>query len=206
MDSHQPVRTVARDVDGAANLDRNPYHVYLARLSPGSRPTMAESLERIARIASSGRYPGDRFPWHQLRYQHVQAIRTALVETVSERTGKPLSPASVNKSLSALRGVLKEAWRLGLLSAEDLARATDVETVRGSVPLCSTWAPRTPSEIHARFQVLARFGVGFDSRRLHQNQPKINRLQGRFWVGATWGCSQPSLGAPLALIRVTIGR
>ena len=43
----------------------------------------------------------------------------ALVETVSERTGKPLSPASVNKALAALRGVLREAWRLGLMSAVD---------------------------------------------------------------------------------------
>jgi len=115
--------------------DRNPYHVYLARLAPGSRPTMAEALERIARIASGGRLGAEGFPWHGLRYQHVQAVRTALTDTVSGRTGKPLSPASVNKALAALRGVLREAWRLGLMSAEDLARAADVEPVRGSRPL-----------------------------------------------------------------------
>ncbi len=115
--------------------DRNPYHVYLARLSSGSRPTMAEALERIARIASGGQVSADHFPWHGLRYQHVQAIRAALVETISERTGKPLSPATVNKALSAIRGVLKEAWRLRIMGAEDLARATDIEAVRGSVPL-----------------------------------------------------------------------
>ena len=34
--------------------EQNPYHVYLARLGNGSRPTMAEALERIARIASGG--------------------------------------------------------------------------------------------------------------------------------------------------------
>jgi integrase len=115
--------------------DQNPYHVYLARLSLGSRPTMAEALERIARIASGGQVSADCFPWHGLRYQHVQVIRTALVETISERTGKPLSPATVNKALCAIRGVLKEAWRLRIIGAEDLARATDIEAVRGSVPL-----------------------------------------------------------------------
>ena len=115
--------------------DRNPYFVYLGRLASGSRPTMAEALDRVARIASGSRLSGDRFPWHALRYQHIQVIRTALVETISERTGKPLSPATVNKALCAIRGVLKEAWRLGIMGAEDLARATDIEVVRGSVPL-----------------------------------------------------------------------
>src|SRR5690606_30212983 len=98
-------------------------------------PTMAEALHTIAGMASGGAIPGDASPWHQLRYQHAQAIRTRLAETVSARTGKPLSPASVNKHLAALRGVLREAWRLGLMSAEELTRATDLEPVRGSTPL-----------------------------------------------------------------------
>jgi integrase len=124
-------------LNGATLLapDRNPFYVYLARLSAGSRPTMAEVLGTIARIASGGRLAPDTFPWHSLRYPHVQAVRTALTETISTRTGKPLSPATLDKTLSALRGVLKEAWRLGLMSAEDLVRAADVELVRGSRPL-----------------------------------------------------------------------
>jgi integrase len=115
--------------------ERNPLRVYLARLGAGSRPTMAEALERIARIASGGTLEAEAFPWHLLRYQHVTAVRTALMGSVSERTGKPLGPATVNKALSALRGVLREAWRLGLMSAEDLARATDFAPVRGSTVL-----------------------------------------------------------------------
>ena len=70
----------------------NPYSVFLARLAPGSRPTMADALASIARIASGGRAGPEALPWHHLRYQHTQAIRQRLVETVSERTGKPLSP------------------------------------------------------------------------------------------------------------------
>ncbi len=118
-----------------APTDRSPLHVYLARLATGSRPAMGEALEAIARLASGGQIGGERFPWHTLRYAHVQAIRTRLTETISERTGKPLSPATINKSLCALRGVLREAWRLGLMSAEEFARANDVEAVRGSTPL-----------------------------------------------------------------------
>jgi integrase len=96
---------------------------------------MADALERIARIASGGTLKAAAFPWHLLRYQHVTAVRTALMESISERTGKPLGPATVNKALSALRGVLREAWRLGLMSAEDLARANDFAPVRGSTVL-----------------------------------------------------------------------
>src|SRR5215471_8283016 len=74
----------------------NPYLVFQAWLAPGSRPAMADALASIARITSGGRVGPEALPWHQLRYQHTQAIRQRLVDTVSERTGKPLSPATVN--------------------------------------------------------------------------------------------------------------
>lgn len=43
--------------------ERNPFQVYLARLGHGSRPTMADALERIARIASGGTLEAAAFPW-----------------------------------------------------------------------------------------------------------------------------------------------
>jgi len=102
-----------------------PALVYLARLAPGSRRTMRTALETIARVASSGQVGHVDFPWEGLRYQHTQAVRAVLAER--------LSPASVNKHLAAMRGVLKEAWRLGLIDAESYRRAADLERVRASV-------------------------------------------------------------------------
>jgi len=61
--------------------------------------------------------------------------RSALRHLISSRTGRPLTPASTNKTLGALRGVLREAWRLGQMSAEDDHRATDLERVSGSTVL-----------------------------------------------------------------------
>jgi len=107
----------------ALPADRNPAAVYLARLGPGSRRTMARALATIAELAVTGATV-DVLPWWELRYQHVAAIRATLTER--------LAPATVNKHLPALRGVLREAWRLGLMPAEDYQRTVDVEGVRGS--------------------------------------------------------------------------
>ena len=65
------------------------------------------------------------FPWAQMGFQHVQKVRAALAERYA-------APASANKILSALRGVLYAAFRLGQMSAEEYQRASDVEAVKGS--------------------------------------------------------------------------
>ncbi len=104
--------------------DRHPALVYLARLAPGSRRTMRHALDTVARLVTGGACNALSLDWAQLRYAHCQAIRTRLAETYS--------PATANKTLAALRGVLREAWRLGLMSAEAHARAVDLEPVHGS--------------------------------------------------------------------------
>ncbi len=103
--------------------DRHPVKVYLARLAPGSRRSQKAALEAMATLLTSGRLKADHLPWYHLGYQHTQALRTALADRYS--------PATANRHLAALRGVLREAWRLGLMSAEDLQRAIDLPAVRG---------------------------------------------------------------------------
>jgi site-specific recombinase XerD len=104
--------------------DPRPAAVYLSQLAPSGRRTMRTALKTIASIASSGALDADVFPWHLLRYEHTHVIRAALAEEYA--------PATANKHLAALRGALKAAWRLGLMSAEDYQRACDLEPVRGT--------------------------------------------------------------------------
>ena len=111
----------------APAADRHPAAVYLARLTAGSRPTMHRALDTIASIISGGRDDAATLEWAALRYQHTQAVRAVPAERYA--------PANANKHLSALRGVLKECWRLGLMAAEEHQRAADLETVRGSTLL-----------------------------------------------------------------------
>src|SRR5579864_8454637 len=102
-----------------ADAARNPVAVYLARLAPGSRRAQKSALETMARLLTTNRLGADELPWHRLGYQHTQALRAALADRYS--------PATANRHLAALR----EAWRLGLMSAEDLQRAIDLPAVRG---------------------------------------------------------------------------
>ena len=102
-------------------LDQHPAAVYLGRLSQGSRPTMRDALDIIARLV--GATDALSLDWARLRFQHTAAIRSALAAKYA--------PATANKMLSALRGVLREAWRLGQMDAEAYQRAADIEGVKG---------------------------------------------------------------------------
>lgn len=106
--------------------DVNPALVYLSSLSEGSRRTMHKALNDIASLLTGDACEASTMPWGAIRYQHTQAIRTDL----SER----YSAATANKMLSALRGVLKNAWRLGYMNAEEYQRAIDIQAVKGEKP------------------------------------------------------------------------
>lgn len=130
---------------GALPADRNPALVYLASLAAGSRPTMRQALDVIARTLTGGAVDAPGLSWSALRYQHTQAIRTALAERYA--------PATANRMLSALRSVLREAWRLGLMPAEDFHRAADLKPVTGST--LPAGRGLSPGEIRALFLACA---------------------------------------------------
>lgn len=129
-------------------VDRHPAAVYLAGLAPGSRRTMRQALDVIARTLTDGRADAETLAWSALRYQHTQAVRAALAERYR--------PATASKMLAALRGVLREGWRLGYVTADDYHRAADLPPVRG------TTLPRgralTAGELRALFQAVAEDG------------------------------------------------
>lgn len=129
QDGSGATRAISLDTIGQMAPDQHPAVVYLNGLSAGSRRTAREALNVIARIIVPGipvvergqRGKTDRayleIPWAALRFQHVAAIRTRLVEHYA--------PATVNRMLAALRNVLGAARRLGLMSADDCAAAGD---------------------------------------------------------------------------------
>jgi site-specific recombinase XerD len=123
----------------------NPAVVYLESLSKGSYWAVRHSLETIAEILAGEDTDPWTFPWERLTYAHTARVRRELVQKYS--------PASVNKMLSALRGTLKNAWRLGLMDADTYSRAVAIENVKSRVE------PRgravEPEELAALFKVCA---------------------------------------------------
>lgn len=103
----------------------NAAQVYIASLpSPHSRRSQAQALGVIAGLLT-GANRADPFAlrWETLRFEHTNAIRSALIGRYS--------PATTNRFLTALRQTLRQAWRLGQMSAEEFERAADLKTVTG---------------------------------------------------------------------------
>lgn len=123
----------------------HPVTVFLARLAPESRRTMLGALATIGRMVGGDDTDVRRFPWHALRRAHVQAVRSKLAESYA--------PSTANKMLSALRGVLTEAWRGGLMPGDDFHRAADIDAVKGSAP--PTGRELGDGEVRALFEACA---------------------------------------------------
>lgn len=84
------------------------------------------ALDRIAALMSGNTATAMEMPWHLLDADHTGAIRTDL--------HSQYAPTTTNRMLAALRGVLKEAWRLGLMDVETYHRATALQNVPWSTP------------------------------------------------------------------------
>jgi integrase len=125
--------------------DRHPVLTFLARLEPTGRRTQRAALEAIAQALSGGELGELELPWHLLRYPHTAALRSWLQQRYQ--------PGTARTYLSALRGVLKECWRLQLMTTDDYQRARDLEPIRGET------LPRGRSlaggEVRAMFGALA---------------------------------------------------
>lgn len=109
--------------------EEHPVSAYLTGLSSGSlrgqltalRAAIAAVTQRQTSEVDMAEVP--MWAWHTLTPAHMAALRSALQEQYS--------PAYANKILSAVRGVLKSSWRLGLMTHEDYARSADVKSVKG---------------------------------------------------------------------------
>lgn len=125
LDSSLDSDLVLSESDGL--LEDHPALTYLAKLNVRSQRTMLTALNAIARLVSHNTQDARSFAWHQIRYTHAIVIRNLLIQQVDD---KLITPATANNWLAALRGVLKECWRLNLITADEYQRAIDWKGIK----------------------------------------------------------------------------
>jgi integrase len=115
---------------------------------------MKQTLDAIASLLTSGSCDHLSLDWSKLRYHHTSSVRSVLIQRYA--------PATANKMLSALKRVLKEAYRLDLLGADDYTKAVDLPRISESRKLKGRALKR--SEISALMQSCTNSGAPIDVR------------------------------------------
>jgi integrase len=90
------------------------------------RSTTRPRPARIETDGAEGRCDLHDLPWHLLRLEHTAALRTRLCAT--------LAPATANKHMAALRGVLKSCRQQGRLTDDEYRHLVDLPPIRGESP------------------------------------------------------------------------
>jgi site-specific recombinase XerD len=101
----------------------NPVSLYLDSLAPSGRRSIKSSLtSSTAVLGFDG--PLEAMPWNLVEYQHLAQMRTKLGQQ-----GKAVN--TINLALSALRGVMRCCFNLGLIKADQLLLINHVKPARG---------------------------------------------------------------------------
>lgn len=127
---------------------QHPAIVYVASLpSDKTRRVMRSDLNTIAALLTGGAHDAESLGagWLAIDRPTADAIRAQLIARYK--------PGTVNRMLSALRGVIRKAWDLGYISAEQKERVSAVETVRAET--LPAGRDLTAGEIAALFEVCA---------------------------------------------------
>lgn len=103
--------------------DPRPLAVYLAMQADSGRRSQASALARIAAMMGQSIFAMN---WAEMRYEHLTALKARMQE-------EGLRPATINRHLSAVRGVAREAWRLRLLDTDAYTRLCDVANLPNRV-------------------------------------------------------------------------
>ena len=106
-----------------ADMHSHPIATYMARLAPRTRRGLVTYLKIARDILSDKHVSLADFPWAKLEYKHMVLLRRTLLDRYRWE--------SVNHTLTFVRGVLKECWRLDLMPYEQYIRAAGIESAKG---------------------------------------------------------------------------
>ncbi len=101
----------------------DPVSLYLDSLAPSGRRSVKSLLHSSAAIIG---FDGllEEMPWNLIEYQHLALIRNNL-----NQQGRTAN--TINLALSAVRGVMKACFNLGLINADQLLLLNNIKPLRG---------------------------------------------------------------------------
>ncbi len=104
---------------------------YLDGLDAGTQGAVRRSLRRVARLI--GAPSPETVPWEHLRYPHYQAIKGKLLahRRDPDDPASGLSPGTINLTLTHLRGIARQVWNLGYMTAEEWERVKEIKPTKG---------------------------------------------------------------------------
>jgi site-specific recombinase XerD len=144
------VRALGLPAAAAAALN-HPAVLYLASLAPGSRPTQIGALRHVARFY--GTTPA-AMQWAELGRPEMIAIRSWLAAT--------FAPATGNRILVAMRGVLRASVELGKRTRADVEELVDLPAIAGA--RVTPGRSLGPEELAGLFRVLREAGTPLAAR------------------------------------------
>ena len=142
------VRRLRRtDTPPPERIDQHPAGAYLISTQTRmSRKTAFSVLNTVTQIL--GEEDIRSTPWHTLDYAQMNWLRSVMAEHYA--------PATANKMLSIVRSVLREAWKLGMMTTDNYKRAISVPLVPGT--RLPAGRALDPGEIRALFETCAEPG------------------------------------------------
>jgi len=102
---------------------QSPLPVYLQTLAPSGRRSMKSYLKTAITLLNK-RATIDTFDWCSLRYEDLVKIRFKLLN-------HDKSINTINSTISALRGIIRVAFNMGLIDADTMLRVTAIKSVKG---------------------------------------------------------------------------
>lgn len=107
----------------------------MRNVSSGPSPCLprapCRSLRRVAKLVEVPSI--DAVPWEHLRYGHYQAIKGKLLASRRDPDdpNSGLSPGTINLTLTHLRGIARQVWSLGYMTAEEWECVKEIKPTKG---------------------------------------------------------------------------
>ncbi|MGI5308190.1 tyrosine-type recombinase/integrase [Rheinheimera sp. WS51] len=131
-----------------------PCALYLGRLSPTSRSSIASQLKSIAKLMG---WPDDYAPYFaKIDYQQALMIRAVL-------TSAGWQPRSINRAMIAIRGIVKVAVMTGVADQKDAAHIATINNLKHPE---HQGTPLTAKQVNQLFDMLANGNSAVSKRNI----------------------------------------